>query len=158
MCDLVYVKPWDVRKNHLFFHTLLPLPLDRFIKYADRMIFFGSITNPIPDADGVILAVVPTDMPNPATGSEKYGSSSSDDSCMGWADRGMYSPAAARDEPTDEADVSRWPETERDWFAETDGVRGIPTLAIWADREFIVSSGLAGIAAEVGVAPWDPPM
>jgi hypothetical protein len=43
-------------------------------------------------------------------------------------------------------------------LAETEGVRGMPTLAIWAEREFIVSRGLAGIAADVGVAPWDPPM
>jgi hypothetical protein len=71
MCDFVYVKPWEVRKNHLFFQTFLPLPLDLFIKYADKMIFFGSTASPIPDADGVILAVVPTDMPSPATGSEK---------------------------------------------------------------------------------------
>lgn len=71
MCDLVYVKPCEVRKNHLFFHTFLPLPFDRFIRYADKMIFFGSITNPMPEADGVILVVVPTDMPSPATGSEK---------------------------------------------------------------------------------------
>jgi hypothetical protein len=83
MCDLVYVKPCEVRKNHLFFHTLLPLPLDRFIRYAERMIFFGSITSPIPDAEGVMLADVPTDMPSPATGSEKYGSSSSDETGMG---------------------------------------------------------------------------
>jgi len=71
------------------------------------MIFFGSMTNPIPEAEGVMLTVVPTDIPSPATGSEKYGSSSSEDNCIGWADRGMYSPAAARDEPTEEADGSR---------------------------------------------------
>ena len=81
------------------------------------MIFFGSMTNPIPDAEGVMLAVVPTDMPSPATGSEKYGSSSSDDSCIGCAERGIYSPFAPwpRDDPTDEADGSRRAdETERD--------------------------------------------
>jgi hypothetical protein len=53
------------------------------------MIFFGSTASPIPDADGVILAVVPTDMPSPATGSEKYGSSSSDDTGSCWAFRVM---------------------------------------------------------------------
>jgi hypothetical protein len=157
MCDFVYVNPCDVRKNHLFFHTLLPLPFDLFIKYADRIIFFGSITNPIPDAEGVMLVVVPTDIPSPATGSEKYGSSSSEDSCIGWADRGMYSPFVPvpwpRDDPTDEADGSRRAdETERDWLTANDGVRGMPTLAIWAVRLFVVSSGLPGMVADVGVA------
>jgi hypothetical protein len=89
MWDLVYVRPCEVRKNHLFFHTFLPLPFDLFIRYADKMIFFGSTASPMPDAEGVILAVVPTDMPNPATGSEKYGSSSSEEAICSGAARDM---------------------------------------------------------------------
>ena len=42
----------------------------------------------------------------------------------------MYSPAAARDEPTEEADGSRWFETEREVLTEMEGVRGMATRAI----------------------------
>lgn len=107
----------------------------------------------MPVVEGVVMTgAVPTDDPSPACGSEKYGSSSSDDT-------GGTAPEGPRDEPIEDADGSRRDETERDCGAVVEGVRETPTRAICAESELVVSSGLEGMAAggARGFEPDCPP-